>query len=51
MPMLGQDTRASSKLKMDTKALVVPGSDQNGKHLLGPSPGSEPSEGAHENAL
>ena len=29
MPMLGQDTRASSKLKMDTKALHVPGSDQN----------------------
>ena len=28
MPMLGQDTRASSKLKMDTEALDAPGSNQ-----------------------
>ena len=27
--MLGQDTRASNKLKMVTKALGDPGSDQN----------------------
>ena len=39
--MLGMDTRASSKIKMDTKPLDVPGPDQNGKHLLGPSTGSE----------
>ena len=48
MPMLVQNTRASSKLKMDTNALDVPGSNQNGKHLLGPSPGSED---AHGNAV
>ena len=35
------DTRASSKVKMDIKPLDVPGSDQDGKHLLGPSPGNE----------
>ena len=33
---------------MGTKAIDAPGSDQNGKHLLGSSPGSED---AHENAL
>ena len=37
--MLGPVTRASSKLKLGLKAIDSLGSHQNGKHLLGPSPG------------
>ena len=39
--MSGPDTRASSELKMGLKAIDATGSHQNGKHLLGSSPGGE----------
>ena len=45
--MLAADTRASSKLKIGLKAVDTTGPHQNGKHPLGPIPGSED---AHEDA-
>ena len=45
MPMSDMDTRASSTLKMGFKAVDATGSHPNGKHLLGPSPGSEYTHG------
>ena len=42
MPMSADpDTSASSKLKISSKAIDATESHQNGKHLLGPSPGGE----------
>ena len=42
--MLGLDTHASTRNQMGAKAIVAPGSEQNGKHLLGSNPGSDDDE-------
>ena len=42
--MLGRDTRAKSKAKIEQNAIGAIGSHQNGQHLLGPTQGDEDDE-------
>ena len=45
--MFGPETRASSRLKSESKSVDTIRSGQNGKHLLGSSPGSEDGHDKH----